>query len=158
VNAEAVMEEDIEVLSAENTVEEVREWITQTNPDLTDAIAVVDENENLIGTLKLKEIQEQNVPLDTPVAKLIKKQKIYVYNNSQLSFAVDLMDRFKVDYLPVVDRNNKRKVLGILTHKDIFSAYRKRRNEEDIFKRAISLRRRGYKLIVKGKQLLKADH
>jgi len=158
VNAEAVMEEDIEVLSAENTVEEVREWINQTTPDLTEAIAVVDENEDLIGTIRLKEIQEQNVPLDTPVAKLIKKQRIYVYNNSQLSFAVDLMDRFKVDYLPVVDRNNKRKVVGIITHKDIFSAYRKRRNEEDIFKRAISLRRRSYKLIVKGKQLLKADH
>jgi len=158
VNVESVMEEDIEVLSAENTVEEVREWISHANPNLIEAIAVVDENENLIGTLRLKEIQEQNVPLDTPVAKLIKKQKIYVYNDSQLSFAVDLMDRFNVDYLPVVDRNNKRKIVGILTHKDIFSAYRKRRNEEDIFKRAISLRRRSYKLIVKGKQLLKADH
>lgn len=158
VNAEAVMEEDIEVLSAENTVEEVREWISQAKPDLTETIAVVDENEDLIGTIRLKEIQEQKVPLDTPVANLIKKQKIYVYNDSQLSFAVDLMDRFKVDYLPVVDRNNKRKVVGILTHKDIFSAYRKRRNEEDISKRAISLRRRSYKLIVKGKQLLKADH
>ena len=158
VNAEAVMEEDIEVLSAENTVEEVREWISQAKPDLTETIAVVDENEDLIGTIRLKEIQEQKVPLDIPVAKLLKKQKIYVYNDSQLSFAVDLMDRFKVDYLPVVDRNNKRKVVGILTHKDIFSAYRKRRNEEDISKRAISLRRRSYKLIVKGKQLLKADH
>jgi len=158
VNAEAVMEEDIEVLSAENTVEEVREWISQAKPDLTETIAVVDENEDLIGTIRLKEIQEQKVPLNIPVAKLLKKQKIYVYNDSQLSFAVDLMDRFKVDYLPVVDRNNKRKVVGILTHKDIFSAYRKRRNEEDISKRAISLRRRSYKLIVKGKQLLKADH
>ncbi len=54
---------------------------------------------------------------------------IYVYNNSQLSFAVDVMDRFNVDYLPVVDRNNKKKVVGVLTYKDIFAAYRKRRHK-----------------------------
>jgi len=155
VNVGSVMEEDIDVLSAENTIEELREWINISHPNLVEAIAVVDENEDLIGTIKLREIDQQNIPPNTPVANLIKKQKIYVYNDSQVSFAVDLMDRFNVDYLPVVDRNNKRKVVGILTHKNVFGAYRKRRNEEDIYKRAISLRRRSYKLIVKGKQLLK---
>jgi CBS domain-containing protein len=158
VNVESVMEEDIEVLSAENSLEEVKQWIKDSGTNPGDAIAVVDQNEDLIGTLKLNEIQQENVPGNTPIADLIKKHRIYVYNDSQLSFAVDVMDRFNVDYLPVVDRKNKRKVIGILTHKDIFNAYRKRRHEEDIYKRTISLRRRSYKLIVKGKQLLRADH
>ena len=77
-----------------------------------------------------------------------------MYNNSQLSFAVDVMHRFKVNFLPVVDRDNKKKVIGVLTPQDVFGAYRKRKHEEDIYKREISLRRRGYKLIVRGKQLL----
>jgi len=159
VNVEAVMDEDMEVLSADNSLEEVKEWIENTSQEKSiETIAVVDENNNLMGTVRLSKIQESQLPPDTPIAALIQKQNIYVYNDSQLSFAVDLMDRFNVDYLPVVDRNNKRKVAGILTHRAIFSAYRKRRREEDIFKRAISLRRRSYKLIVKGKQFLKADH
>lgn len=159
VNVEAVMNEDMEMLSADNCLEEVKEWIEENAKEKSiDTIAVVDENNNLIGTVKLNKIREAQLPADTPISALIQKQNIYVYNDSQLSFAVDLMDRFNVDYLPVVNRNDQRKVVGILTHKDIFRAYRKRRKEEDIFKRTISLRRRSYKLIVKGKQLLKNDH
>lgn len=155
INAEAVMEEDIEVLSAKNTVEEAREWLNESAQKGVESIIVVDENEDLLGTVKTGEIMQQQLPF-SPIDQLIKKQNIYVYNDSPLSFAVDLMDRFNVDSLPVVDRTNKKKVAGILTHKNIFAAYRKRRHEEDIYKRAISLRRRGYKLIVKGKQLLKS--
>jgi CIC family chloride channel protein len=155
VNVESVMDADIEVLSTTNTVEEVREWLHESLTLKNDeSIAVVDENEDLVGTIRLNELQQQ-LPLNKPVAELIKKQNIYVYDDSVLSFAVDLMDRFNLDRLPVVDRNNKKKVVGILTYRNVFTAYRKRRHEEDIYKRAISLRRRGYKLIVRGKQLLR---
>jgi predicted transcriptional regulator len=157
VNAEAVMEDDFEVLSAENTVEEVKQWITETPADkLNEVIAVVDTNEDLIGTVRLDRINQSSLPGDTPVSSFIQKQNIYVYNDSQLSFAVDVMDRFSRDYLPVIDRNNKKKVVGILTHKNIFAAYRKRRSEENTYIRNISLRRSSYRLIVRGKQLLQS--
>jgi CBS domain-containing protein len=156
VTVETVMEEDMEILSAENTLEEIRQWIATSAPKSTEVIAVVDENEDLIGSVRLHKIQQSQLPADTLVSTLIQKQNIYVYNDSQLSFAVDLMDRFNSDYLPVVDRDNKKKVIGIITHKNIFSAYRKRRSEENTYKRNISLRRTGYKLIVKGKQLLQS--
>lgn len=154
VTAETVMDEDMEVLSAENTLDEVKQWIATSETGLNEVIAVVDANEDLIGTIRLDKLQQLTLPADTPVATLIQKQNIYVYNDSQLSFAVDLMDRFSRDYLPVVDRENKKKVVGIITHKNVFAAYRKRRSEENTYKRNISLRRTGYKLIVRGKQLL----
>jgi CBS domain-containing protein len=148
------MQEDVDVLSAENTLLEVKEWVLNVSKlHPVNAIAVVDENENLLGTVRINEIQQSRLPGDTPIAALLNSQNIYVYNDSLLSFTVDLMDRFNVDYLPVVERSNKRKIAGIITHKDVFAAYRKRRNEESIYKRNISLRRRGYKLIVKGKQM-----
>ncbi|MGI8950130.1 MAG: chloride channel protein [Chitinophagaceae bacterium] len=155
VNAEAVMEEDNDVLSAENTLEEVQHFIQQHRNNLQEAIAVVDENENLIGIVKIDNIEQSSLPADTPVTAFLHKKNIYVYNDSQLSFAIDLMDRFQTDYLPVIDRNNKKKMIGTLTHKNVFAAYRQRKHEENIYKRAISIRRRSYKLIVKGKQLLK---
>lgn len=156
-DVESVMSEDMEILSAENTIGEIKEWIREVSKqNSVEALAVIDENENLIGTLRLRQIERSALPDNTPISQLIQKQNIYVYNNNLLSFAVDLMDRFNIDYLPVVDRNNKKKVVGILTPKDVFAAYRKRRNEENIYKRNISLRRQGYKLIVKGKQLWKS--
>jgi H+/Cl- antiporter ClcA len=156
LSVEAVMQEDPAVLSGDNTVAEVKKWARETaNGNLPKNLAVVDENENLMGIVIVRKILETNEDT-TPVNKMVTGKNIYVYNKSQLSFAVDVMHRFKVNFLPVVDRDNKKKVIGVLTPQDVFAAYRKRNHEEDIYKREISLRRRGYKLIVRGKQLLKS--
>jgi H+/Cl- antiporter ClcA len=156
LSVEAVMQEDPAVLSGDNTVAEVKEWARETaNGSIPKNLAVVDENENLIGIVILRTLLERRDDDTTPVSALVTGKNIYVYSNSQLSFAVDVMHRFKVNFLPVVDRDNKKKVIGVLTPQDVFAAYRKRKHEEDIYKREISLRRRGYKLIVRGKQFFK---
>ncbi|MBV9962554.1 MAG: chloride channel protein [Parafilimonas sp.] len=150
-----VMQVEPVVLSGDNTVAEVKQWVHESaNGNLPKNLAVVDDNENLIGIIILRTILEKNDDDSTPVSELVTSKNVYVYDNSQLSFAVDLMHRFKVNFLPVVDRDNKKKVIGVLTPQDVFGVYRKRKHEEDIYKREISLRRRGYKLIVRGKQLL----
>lgn len=154
LNVKTVMELDLEVLSSDNTIQEIKEWIKESEESsLPSAFAVVDENENLVGTVLLKNILESPNDLDS-IASII-HTTVYVYDDSTISFAVNMMDRFKVDFLPVVSRQNKKKVVGVLNPKDIFSAYRKRRNEEDIFKREISLRQRGYRLVLRGKQFFK---
>ena len=154
VNVGAVIEDPEDIFSADNSLEDVREWM-QYNGQNIEAIPVVDENEAMVGIVKLDNIRQSNLPGDTPITAFVQKKNIYVYTDSKLSFAVDLMDRFKLDCLPVVERNNKTKVVGILSYKDVFAAYRHRSSEENIYKRAISLRRQGYKFIVRGKQLLK---
>jgi H+/Cl- antiporter ClcA len=156
LNVEAVIKPGNEMLSADNCLHDAKVWIEESSKqDLTEAIAVVDENENLLGIVRIKDILRSTLPGDTEIKKLIDKKNIYVYNDSQLSFAVDLMDRFQIDYLPVVDRSNKMKVVGILTHKDVFAAYRKRRQEESIYRKNISVRTQRNKLIVRGKQLFR---
>ena len=154
VNVGAVIEDPEDIFSADNSLEDVREWM-QYNGQNIEAIPVVDENEAMVGIVKLDNIRQSNLPGNTPITAFVQKKNIYVYTDSKLSFAVDLMDRFKLDCLPVVERNNKTKVVGILSYKDVFAAYRHRSSEENIYKRAISLRRQGYKFIVRGKQLLK---
>jgi predicted transcriptional regulator len=156
LNVEAVMQEDPPVLSGDNTVAEVKKWARESmNENLPKNLAVVDDNEDLIGIIILRKVLESKDD-DKPVSSLVTEKNIYVYNNSQLSFAVDVMHRFKVNFLPVVDRDNKKKVIGVLTPQDVFAAYRKRNREEDVYQREISLRHRGYRLIVRGKQLLKS--
>ena len=157
VQVKAVISEDNELLSANNCLGDVKKWLaTSKNEEAKDAVAVVDEQENLIGILRLKDIEQSTLPDETAIRTLMGKQNIYVYDDNQLSFAVDLMDRFNVNCLPVVYRKNKMKVAGILSYKDIFSVYRKRNHEERIYNREISLGRKGYKLIVKGRQLFRS--
>ncbi|MEP6465965.1 MAG: chloride channel protein [Parafilimonas sp.] len=156
LNVEYVMQQEPAVLSGDTTLAEVKEWAKETQGEnLPKCISVVDENEDLIGIVILRKILESNED-SLPVKKLVTDKNVYVYNNSQLSFAVDVMHRFKVNFLPVVDRNNKKKVVGVLTPQDVFAAYKKRKHDEDSYKREISLRRSGYKLLIKSKQLLKS--
>lgn len=156
LSVEAVMQENPPVLSGDNTVAEVKEWVHESaNENLPKNLAVVDENENLIGVIILRKVLESKAD-NALVKSVVTEKNIYVYDNSQLSFAVDVMHRFKVNFLPVVDRDNKKKVIGVLTPQDVFAAYGKRKHEEDIYKREISLRQRSYRLIVRGKQLLKS--
>lgn len=158
VQVKAVIGKENEILSTNNLLGDIKEWIANSSKKDTDpreALAVVDEQENLLGTLTINDILTSHLPDDTNIRALIDKKNIYVYDDSQLSFAVDLMDRFQVDYLPVIYRNNKKKIAGMLTHKDVFAVYRKRSNEENIYNRNIALGHKGYRLIVKGKQLLR---
>ena len=156
LSVESVMQVDPTVVSGDNTVGEVKEWIKETSTEnLPKCLSVVDKDENLMGIVILRTILANNDD-EMPVKKLVTDKNVYVYNNSQLSFAVDVMHRFKVNFLPVIDRENKKKVIGVLTPQDVFAAYKKRNREEDIYKREISLRRNGYKLLIKSKNLLKS--
>jgi len=76
----------------------------------------------------------------------------YVHPGSKLSVAIALMERYNTDYLPVVDNG---KVVGVLTARLILAAYGKKHRANEDYQRAISVKRSGYKLIVKGKKLLK---
>ena len=157
LSVSTVMEDNDAVVSVENCLGEVQDWINKSAEDMKppEVIAAVDENENLTGIILVKDLLNSSLPADTPIDQFIKKQQVYVYSKSPLSFAVDLMDRFHADYLPVMDKDDKKKIVGILTYKNIFAAYRNRKNEERLYNRNIFMRRQGYRLIVKGKQLFK---
>ncbi len=84
-------------------------------------------------------------------------QTLYVYPESRLSLAIDIMSRYRIDHLPVVQKERKDQVVGMLSAQTIFAAYRKYRMAGERHQRAISLRRRGYRLILRGKHLFKDE-
>ena len=84
-------------------------------------------------------------------------QTLYVYPESRLSLAIDIMSRYRIDHLPVVQKERKDQVDGMLSAQTIFAAYRKYRMAGERHQRAISLRRRGYRLILRGKHLFKDE-
>lgn len=82
-------------------------------------------------------------------------QTLYVYPESSITLAMDIMSRYGITSLPVVNKTNKEEILGTLTAPMIFTAYSRQRTANNQYQRAISVKRRGFKLFLRGKGLLK---
>jgi hypothetical protein len=82
--------------------------------------------------------------------------RYYVYPETRMSLAIDLMDRYKTEIMPVVSKENMKKVVGVINPSLIFAAYRKYRNANEE-QRSISLKRKGYEMMIKGRQRFRRD-
>lgn len=105
---------------------------------------------DVLQTLKVETVME---PVKDPSS--LQFQTIYVYPESSLSLAMDIMGRYGLSQLVVVNKENKKEIKGLLTAVSIFAAYRKHRMSNLQYQRAISVRRRGYRLILQGKNLFR---
>lgn len=151
-----VLGKETNVLSAANTVSDARQWIKENADDEENtAFVVVSKEEYLLGIVKRKDIFSKRYDADASISSLIEKKVAYVYPDNELSVAVDMMDEYQTDILPVVTHNGERRVTGVLTHKNIFAAYRKRRNEDEIYQQNLSLRQRGIRIILRGRQMFR---
>ncbi len=150
-----VLGQEVNVLSAANTIGDAMLWIKKNAADEENtAFAVVNQAEQLIGLVKRKDIFAKQFDNNAPISSLIKGNTAYIYPDNELSMAVDIMDKHQTDVVPVISHGKDKKLIGVLTHKVIFAAYRKRRNEDEIYRQNISLRRRGIRIILRGRQLL----
>lgn len=155
ISVEDVYEADCNVLSTENTIKEVREWIksnTESEGQVTTFI-VVHNDGSLAGIANRSEIFSKEHADEVLLQELIKERKPYIYENNKLSVAIDVMDKNGIDVLPVTDHSQKKMVLGCISHREIFAAYRLHRSDAEVLKRSISLKRHGIKVILKGKSL-----
>jgi len=66
------------------------------------------------------------------------------------------MDRYKTDIMPVVSKENKKKIIGVIDPSLIFAAYRKYRNANEEH-RSVSLKRKGYEMMIRGRQRFRRD-
>ena len=154
-----VMNEDANALSIDNTIKEAREWIKENGlqQGQVTAFVLVDKDGMLAGTLPRKIIFAKNTPDKTQLTDITEHIGPYIFEENRLSLAIDLMAKYDIDLLPVIAHGEEKRVIGTLSHKEIIGAYSRRRHEGDNYQRAISLKRRGIKVILKGKQLLHWD-
>jgi len=152
VTVKDVYEEEAKLLDADVTIKEAREWIKShaVEQGQITAFVITDATGNYKGVVKRSLLFDKKHNDASPVIELINDTTPYIYEYNKLSIAVDIMDRYDIDVLPVVTHDKEKKVIGLLSHKAIFTAYRKRRNDEQIFKPSISLTPRGISILMKG--------
>jgi predicted transcriptional regulator len=87
------------------------------------------------------------------VGSLIKRNNISIGTNNSLRAAVEMMAKENIDLLPIISDENK--ITGILSYKDILSAYKRDiENDDDSKNPSISLKRNGLKILVRGNKLI----
>ncbi len=154
INIKQVFDKRATLINLTNTIKETREWIRSHNEAKFNTYIIADDNTNLLGLVQRKDIFSNGAIDDASISSIISnKRDAYIYPNNPLSLAIDIMDKYKLDVLPVVTRTNRRKVLGQISREKIFSIYSERKNENITYKQSISLKNRSMRMIVRGRQL-----
>ena len=133
IRVEDVMIKEIETIREDTTLRGVIEYIpksTHTN------FPVVDSNGLLTGIISLQDFREWI--FEEPLKDLIVAKELATLNvltvtpEDTLDVVLDKWGRKPVEILPVVDKDNPKKILGVLSRRDVITAYNKLVSEQII--------------------------
>jgi CIC family chloride channel protein len=128
-------------LAADDTVGSVRAWLSSHAPGTGhQGFPVHDRNGNLVGVLTRRDIFNATEPETRQLWQIIKRPPAIVFEDNSLREAADHMVSEDVGRLPVVSRENPRKVVGWLTRSDLLHAHRQRLEDALRPERALEIR------------------
>lgn len=154
ISVQQVVKENGVVLSEENTIGEVRDWLRKETDYNSNYFIIVNNGNEFKGIISSSSLFSSLHPDEKPIGELIKRNSVSISNDNSLRTAVELMAKENIDLLPVVSKENN--MVGILSYKDIISAY-KTDTDNNLKKRPmISLKRGGLKMLVRGQRLIDA--
>lgn len=151
INVQNVMSEEGVILSEENKIREVKEWIKIEN-NYSDYFIVVNENNEFKGIVSSFDLNKTQHNSENLIGILIKKRNISITAESSLRKAVEMMAEENIDVLPVTTEDNR--LISILSYKNILSVYKKITNDHERQHPVISLKRNGLKVLIRGQKFL----
>jgi CIC family chloride channel protein len=116
------MVSDIITVQQNDTVKEVGLKIKTTNHR---GFPVLDESGKLVGIVTRKDINRALGKGDAhaEVNKIMTREVIVCYPNESLKSVLHRMAEKNIGRIPVVDRNNKELIIGLVTRKSLITAY-----------------------------------
>jgi H+/Cl- antiporter ClcA len=120
-------------LPASRPLAEVRAWIASGAPGSAHTgFPIVADEGYLMGVLTRRDLLGAGEAGDVRLRELIRRPPVVVYDDLTLRDAVDHMVRHDVGRLPVVSRQDPRRIVGIITRSNILSAHRRRVMEAEL--------------------------
>jgi len=150
-----VISEDGLVLSSENTVKEVRDWL-KVNNGHANYFVMVNTDGAYIGTINRTDIFRHGLDPVSHLGDIVKDGHVYVRSTDSLRTAVELMAKQTAEVLPVIAAGSN-KVIGVLSYRDILSTYKEQMEENENAYIHISLKRRRLKMLIRGRKLINMD-
>jgi CIC family chloride channel protein len=140
------------VLSADNSIKEVRTWLDK-NRVSDNYFILVDKANNYGGTLKITDLYITNTDENTSLGDIAVYQAGPVIKSTDtLHQAVQSMSGTNAEVLPILSASVNGKVIGVLTYKDIIKAYQSNISKNENLHVKISLKRRRMKMVIRGKK------
>jgi chloride channel protein, CIC family len=124
VQVRSVMHQDFTILTAESSLQEAMVAYRKSKGK-TIGFPVVNANSFAIGYLPSKVMQDmlgENPADETRVGDVIVRHSPVAFPDEPLRVAADSMAAADIQGMPVVDRNDPKKVVGVLSRDDIFAA------------------------------------
>ncbi len=153
VSVEQVMEKNGLIISEDNNISEVLDWLNDEPEYNRNYFIVSNVNGEYKGIVSSSNLFNKINKADTLVATLIKRRNISVTVDNSLRTAVELMAEESIDVLPVLNKENNN-VIGTLSYQNIIASYRQSIDEHKKKHPDISLKRRGLKILIKGQKLI----
>jgi CIC family chloride channel protein len=131
-----VMVRDVECIRGDMTLGQISEKILATSYQ---GFPHLDEKGNLCGIITRSDVKDaigKGIPSNTPFDQIVSKCHLETaYPDEPLSEILERMAEMDYGNIPVVERKNPAKLIGIITRKDIISVYRmKGKEKEDYWK------------------------
>jgi CBS domain-containing protein len=132
ISVREVASSQVVSLRADQTLDEARSWLAGRGPGSTHhGFPVVDSEGGLLGVVSQRDLLDPKEPAAKRVGDLIRGPFVAAFGDNSLRQASDLMAREGLGRLPVVERDNPRKLVAILSGSDIRSAIRNWLEESD---------------------------
>ena len=152
---EQVLTDNGMVISEENSIREVREWLIREQNFKSNYFIISSNESEYKGILSSSDLFNSQHSPENLIGTLIKHNDIYIGLNDTLLTAVETMAKESIDVLPVVSGENT-KIIGILTYHDIIATYKYGINEHEKKQPHISLKRNGLKILLHGRGIVSA--
>ena len=114
-------------IRSSQSVGDVRGWLNSIGNEkgagTHQGFPILDEESLLVGVVTRRDLFDTARPDDMPVARLVKRRAAVVYEDNTLRDAADHMVIEGVGRLPVVPRDNSRKVVGMISRSDLLRAH-----------------------------------
>jgi predicted transcriptional regulator len=140
------------IISEENKVSEVREWLRGKTNQLANYFIIVSKEGVFSGIISSSNLFSEQHDQNKQVSSLIKRKSVWIHLQDSLKTVVETMVTENVDLLPVV--NDNQVVIGVISYKDILRAYSMSMTQHHKGNPAISLKRQTLKLLSRGQKLI----
>ena len=152
------LEQDkIAMLSADNTLDEVKEWLSSDGEKYAyNTLLLIGDDLLIKGVIHKSAITNIEQKPQQKIIELASPKVYSIYLDNNLQLAVHLLLKTGQDILPVIDRNTKM-VAGVISSTNILKAYEKRIEHNTRRYQNISARRNILKIISKTKAIWRAS-
>jgi chloride channel protein, CIC family len=131
---------DVVTLSADEPVEEVRDRIAARMPGSQhQGFPVVNPRGELVGVVTRRDLLDRDLEVIARVGELVSRAVVVIYADSSAREAADHMVHERVGRLPVVTRQEPRRVVGIVSRSDLLEAHERRLHARHRVERTIDL-------------------